>query len=65
MRLRSVKPGDILHVEVNGVRFYATYTGTLHTDGSVSIAPLHPNISWQRIKSRDIIGHYAKRAGSA
>jgi len=70
MTLAQIKPGDIVHVDIRGRRFYAVAQGpTYLPDGrgsrALAIEPLSCRETHRVAKPRDVIGHYRKAKGSA
>jgi hypothetical protein len=59
MRLEGIQIGDIVEVDRLGRRFHALVTG--NTGGGLAVAPLDRRISYRSCRSRDVVGHWAKR----
>jgi hypothetical protein len=59
MRLEGIETGDIVEVDHNGRRFYAVVTGP--SRGGLSLAPTDRRVNYYTCRSREVIGHWAKR----
>lgn len=64
MRLTGIRPGDVVEVDKRGFRFFARVTGS--PNGTVPVEPLHAKggNSYRSATSREVVGHYSRRAGS-
>lgn len=71
MRLTGIKVGDIVQAEVKGQRFHGRVTETLGqgaelAGGRIVIESLNGvSLGYSQLRSRQVIGHYRKAAGSA
>ena len=64
MRTQNIKPGDIVHCDVRGQRFYAAVFE--RTDDGLQLDKLTSQfLPAYVVKPRQVIGHYSKRKGSA
>lgn len=59
MRLEGIERGDIVEVDRKGRRFHALVTGV--APGGLSIQPLERRVSFFSCRSREVIGHWARR----
>ena len=59
MRLEDIQTGDIVEVDHHGRRFHALVTGT--APGGLALQPLDRRINYYSARSRQVIGHWAKR----
>jgi hypothetical protein len=59
MRLEGIHTGDIVEVDHHGRRFYAVVTGT--APGGLALQPLDRRVNHYSARSREVIGHWAKR----
>jgi len=59
MRLEGIERGDIVEVDRKGRRFHALVTGTVA--GGLSIQPLERRVSYYSCRSREVVGHWARR----
>jgi hypothetical protein len=59
MRLEGIETGDIVEVDHNGRRFYAIVTAP--APGGLSVAPIDRRINFHSCRSREVIGHWARR----
>jgi hypothetical protein len=59
MRLEGIQTGDIVEVDHKGRRFHALVTGSL--PGGLALAPTDRRINYFSCRSREVIGHWAKR----
>jgi hypothetical protein len=59
MRLEGIQTGDIVEVDRNGRRFHAIVTAP--APGGLAVAPLDRRVNYYRCRSREVIGHWAKR----
>ena len=59
MRLEGIHTGDIVEVDHNGRRFLATVTAP--APGGLALAPIDRRINYYSCRSREVIGHWAKR----
>jgi hypothetical protein len=59
MRLEGIQTGDIVEVDHSGRRFHAIVTGSA-PDG-LALQPLSQRINYYSCRSREVIGHWAKR----
>jgi hypothetical protein len=59
MRLEGIHTGDIVEVDRKGRRFHALVTGTVA--GGLALQPTDRRISYYSCRSREVVGHWAKR----
>lgn len=59
MRLEGIHTGDIVEVDRRGRRFHALVTGT--APGGLAIRPTDRHINYYTCRSREVVGHWAKR----
>jgi hypothetical protein len=59
MRLEGIQTGDIVEVDHRGRRFHALVTGS--SQGGLAIQPIDRRVNYYSCRSRDVIGHWAKR----
>jgi hypothetical protein len=59
MRLEGIQTGDIVEVNRNGRRFYAIVTAP--APGGLALAPTDRRVNYYSCRSREVIGHWAKR----
>jgi hypothetical protein len=59
MRLEGIQTGDIVEVDRNGRRFYAIVTAP--APGGLSLQPTDRRVNYYSCRSREVIGHWAKR----
>jgi hypothetical protein len=59
MRLEGIQTGDIVEVDLRGRRFYAIVTAP--APGGLAVAPIDRRINHYSCRSREVIGHWAKR----
>jgi hypothetical protein len=59
MRLEGIQTGDIVQVDHNGRRFYALVTAP--APGGLALAPIDRRINYHSCRSREVVGHWAKR----
>jgi hypothetical protein len=59
MRLEGIQNGDIVEVDRNGRRFYAIVTAP--APGGLAFQPTDRRINYYSCRSREVIGHWAKR----
>jgi hypothetical protein len=59
MRLEGIQTGDIVEVDRGGRRFHAIVTAP--APGGLALAPLDRRISYFSCRSREVVGHWAKR----
>ncbi len=59
MRLEGIQSGDIVEVDRNGRRFFAIVTGP--ASGGLALQPTDRRINYYNCRSREVIGHWAKR----
>jgi hypothetical protein len=59
MRLEGIQTGDIVEVDHKGRRFHAVVTGT--APGGLAIQPTDRRVNHYTCRSREVIGHWAKR----
>jgi hypothetical protein len=59
MRLEGIQTGDIVEVDHKGRRFHAVVTGL--APGGLALAPTDRRVNYFSCRSREVIGHWAKR----
>jgi hypothetical protein len=59
MRLEGIQPGDIVEIDRGGRRFHALVAGS--APGGLSLAPLDRRIAYYSCRSREVVGHWARR----
>jgi hypothetical protein len=59
MRLEGIHTGDIVEVDLRGRRFHALVTGA--SPGGLAIQPIDRRINYYSCRSREVVGHWAKR----
>ena len=59
MRLEGIQTGDIVEVDRGGRRFHALVTAP--APGGLALAPVDRRISYRSCRSREVVGHWAKR----
>jgi hypothetical protein len=59
MRLEGIQTGDIVQVDHQGRRFYATVTGPVA--GGLALQPLDRRVNYYSARSHEVIAHWAKR----
>jgi hypothetical protein len=59
MRLEGIQTGDIVEVDHGGRRFYALVTAP--APGGLALAPMDRRVNYYSCRSREVIGHWAKR----
>lgn len=59
MRLEGIQTGDIVEVDRGGRRFHALVTGP--APGGLALAPLDRRITYFSCRSREVVGHWARR----
>jgi hypothetical protein len=59
MRLEGIHTGDIVEVDHKGRRFHAVVTGA--APGGLAIAPTDRRVTYYTCRSREVVGHWAKR----
>ena len=59
MRLEGILAGDIVEVDIRGRRFLARVSGT--APGGLKIAPVERRINHFQCRSREVVGHWARR----
>jgi len=59
MRLEGIQSGDIVEVDRGGRRFHAIVTAPA-PDG-LTLAPLDRRIGYFSCRSREVVGHWARR----
>ncbi len=59
MRLEGIQPGDIVEVDHKGRRFHALVIGS--APGGLALAPTDRRVNYYSCRSREVIGHWAKR----
>jgi hypothetical protein len=59
MRLEGIQTGDIVEIERNGRRFFAVVTGP--SPGGLALQPTDRRVNYYSARSREVIGHWAKR----
>jgi hypothetical protein len=59
MRLEGIQTGDIVEVDRGGRRFHALVTAP--APGGLTLAPFDRRVSYYSCRSREVVGHWAKR----
>jgi len=59
MRLEGIQTGDIVEVDRGGRRFHAVVTAP--APGGLALAQVDRRISYRSCRSREVVGHWAKR----
>ena len=59
MRLEGIQTGDIVEIDRNGRRFHAVVTGS--APGGLSVQPTDRRVNYYTARSREVVGHWAKR----
>jgi hypothetical protein len=59
VRLEGIQTGDIVEVDRDGRRFYAIVTAP--APGGLAVQPTDRRINYYTCRSREVIGHWAKR----
>lgn len=59
MRLEGIQTGDVVEVDRGGRRFHALVVAP--AAGGLALAPLDRRISYRSCRSREVVGHWAKR----
>ncbi len=59
MKLEGIEAGDVVQVDVHGRRFFAIVSGPA-PDGLV-IQPIERGVNRFSCRSRQVVGHWAKR----
>jgi hypothetical protein len=59
MRIEGIQTGDVVEVDHNGRRFYAIVTGSV--PGGLALRPMDRRVNHYSCRSREVIGHWAKR----
>jgi hypothetical protein len=59
VRLEGIQTGDIVEVDHNGRRFHAIVTAP--APGGLAVAPLDRRVNHYSARSREVVGHWAKR----
>jgi hypothetical protein len=59
VRLEGIQAGDIVEVDRGGRRFHAVVTGL--APGGLALAPTDRRITFYSCRSREVVGHWAKR----
>lgn len=59
MRLEGIQAGDVVEVDRKGRRFHAIVTGA--APGGLALAPIDRRVNYYSCRSREVIGHWAKR----
>lgn len=60
MNISGVKPGDIVHADVLGRKFYALVDGPIDSEGVLPVHPISHNISYRHLTARQVKEHYRK-----
>ena len=63
MNISSVKPGDIVEVDIRGAKFLAYAEELVKEKGkqsSLKITPTSRNVTYYSCKANQVIGHYKK-----
>jgi hypothetical protein len=59
VRLEGIQTGDIVEVDRGGRRFHAVVTAP--APGGLALSPLDRRVSYYSCRSREVVGHWAKR----
>ncbi len=59
MRMEGINTGDVVEVDHKGRRFHAIVTGP--APGGLALRPLDRGVNRYSARSREVIGHWAKR----
>jgi hypothetical protein len=59
MRIEGIQTGDVVEVDHKGRRFHAIVTGS--TPGGLALRPMDRRVNHYSCRSREVIGHWAKR----
>jgi hypothetical protein len=59
MRIEGIQTGDVVEVDHNGRRFYAIVSGP--APGGLALRPMDRRVNRYSCRSREVIGHWAKR----
>jgi hypothetical protein len=59
MRLEDIQTGDIVEIDRGGRRFHAIVTAP--APGGLALTPLDRRVSYHSCRSREVVGHWAKR----
>jgi hypothetical protein len=59
VRLEGINTGDIVEVDLRGRRFHALVTGA--SSGGLAIQPIDRRVNYYSCRSREVVGHWAKR----
>jgi hypothetical protein len=62
MRLEGIKTGHIVEVDRLGRRFHAIVTGA--GPGGLELQPIDRRVNYYSCRSREVVGHWAKRGRS-
>jgi len=62
MRLEGIKEGHIVEVDRLGRRFHALVTAS--SPGGLELQPLDRRVNYYSCRSREVVGHWAKRGRS-
>lgn len=62
MRLEGIKTGHIVEVDRLGRRFHAIVTGP--APGGLALQPIDRRVNYYTCRSREVVGHWAKRGRS-
>lgn len=59
MKLEGIEAGDVVEVDVHGRRFFAIVGGP--TPDGLAIRPIERGVNRFACRSRQVVGHWAKR----
>lgn len=60
MNTSSIKPRDLIRLDVRGQRFIAEVTGRDAETGELLIVPILPSVTYRRARPRQVIEHWRR-----